>query len=426
MLRSTAPCARRLAAVTLAFGLLATLAQAGTLKVPAQFPTIQAAVDSAVPGDKIIVAAGVYSENVIVPGGLDGLTLQGAGSKTILDARPLGANGSGDGIGVNGSNNVTIRGFTVRNAASGGSVPFNGGLGINVMGDGALIDKCIVAGNESYGIFVTGQGARILGCQLNGNEGGIELSGDDALITKCTVDNDDYQGCGITGAHGTISSCRVSNVATYGVWIYGNADSLISNVVDDGGEYPLWVGGDEPTVLKNTVTGGKWKQTGLYLDGGTGGLVTGNKFINVSGNALYIYAQTGLVVEKNVVTSCAVNDLAAIYVYASGNSFIGNTVTGSGFDAIQVFGANNSFSGNKIGATAGIGIYVLSGSSGTLLDGNTVLNGTTEGLWNDGTATTAQHNTFTGNRLDVTSNVAFAAFTANTFTTGGESTPPEF
>jgi pectin methylesterase-like acyl-CoA thioesterase len=41
-------------------------ASAAALRVPARYPTIQAAVDAAVSGDEIRIAAGTYSEQVMI------------------------------------------------------------------------------------------------------------------------------------------------------------------------------------------------------------------------------------------------------------------------------------------------------------------------------------------------------------------------
>ena len=51
--------------------LLASSASAADLLVPSQFPTIQAAVDFASPGDKVRIADGVYDEGVMVEGKFD-------------------------------------------------------------------------------------------------------------------------------------------------------------------------------------------------------------------------------------------------------------------------------------------------------------------------------------------------------------------
>ena len=87
---------------------------AATINVPADFPTIQAAITAAIPGDTIQVAAGTYTEQLIIS---KNLTLTGAGSATtiiqappIMTADPTFAGPSI--VVVNSGATVTISGFT--------------------------------------------------------------------------------------------------------------------------------------------------------------------------------------------------------------------------------------------------------------------------------------------------------------------------
>ncbi len=81
----------RLAVVTLAmlivnFGSTPALA-ASTIVVPRDFPTIQAAVDAAAPGDTIRVQSGTYTEQVVIA---KDLTLVGQGvGQTVVQAPPV-------------------------------------------------------------------------------------------------------------------------------------------------------------------------------------------------------------------------------------------------------------------------------------------------------------------------------------------------
>jgi len=58
------------------------------IRVPADQPTIQAAIDAATPGQLILVATGTYNERVIM---WKPVRLQGAGSATVIDALQTGA-----------------------------------------------------------------------------------------------------------------------------------------------------------------------------------------------------------------------------------------------------------------------------------------------------------------------------------------------
>lgn len=87
----------------------------GVLEVPTiAYPTIQAAINAAAPGDTINVASGTYPENVTIPPGKNGLQLIGAGSGVTSIAptggRPvtlLGWVGLIDGFRIQGFTLVT-------------------------------------------------------------------------------------------------------------------------------------------------------------------------------------------------------------------------------------------------------------------------------------------------------------------------------
>lgn len=90
----------------------ATVVVRSNIKVPQDYATIQEAIDAAVPGETIIIASGVYHENI----GIDKpLTLIGEScNTTVID---------GDGktlvIVVIQEDNVKFNGFTIRNGSAG-------------------------------------------------------------------------------------------------------------------------------------------------------------------------------------------------------------------------------------------------------------------------------------------------------------------
>lgn len=86
-----------------------------TIRVPDDFPTIQEAVNSASPGDLVLIGAGIYKEAVDVE--TPGLTIRGLDrNATILDGEFTRDNG----VRVLGADNVTVQNITARNYTGNG------------------------------------------------------------------------------------------------------------------------------------------------------------------------------------------------------------------------------------------------------------------------------------------------------------------
>ncbi|MDP3938733.1 MAG: parallel beta-helix domain-containing protein [Deltaproteobacteria bacterium] len=179
-------------------GVLALVAPAAALAgdVIVVETTIQAAVDSASPGDTIVVPPGVYKESVLVT--TSGLTIQGSHG-AIIDAEGFengitvagGAITPGPGgfpiCPTPGIDGFTVQGLTVKNADENGVFV----IGVNnyhITG-GKYID------NEEYGIFpICSTNGLIDFNQVEGTEdAGIYVGDDDTVlvtknhVTRCTI-----------------------------------------------------------------------------------------------------------------------------------------------------------------------------------------------------------------------------------------------
>jgi hypothetical protein len=115
-----------------------------TCNVPADYPTIQSAVND--PGCSTInVAPGTYLENVTIPrtltlnGAQAGVPAPGriAAESTVTGANPIGANPV---IAINASS-VEVNGFTIKNPVTTGAAT---GIAVNAAGGGALITNNII------------------------------------------------------------------------------------------------------------------------------------------------------------------------------------------------------------------------------------------------------------------------------------------
>jgi parallel beta-helix repeat protein len=302
--------------------LLAGAAQANTLHVPSQYATIQAAINSAIAGDTVQVAAGTYREALSWVG--KDLTLQGAGAgRSIID--PSAANG-GPGGGCLSTQNLTsaslIEGFTLQNGI--GDV-YGGGM-YNSSSSPA-VTNCAFSGNSAHGPVGPwdvdgGSGGGmynnpssspvVTSCIFSGNAavygGGMyNSSSSSPEVTNCTFSGNAASSIG-GGMYNSTSSPAVTNCT-----FSGNAASYAG-----GGMYNASSSG--PEVTNCTFSGNAASYSGGFGSrGGYGGgmynstsspAVTNCTF---SGNAAYYYGG-GMYNDSSslAVTNCTFSGNAAL------------------------------------------------------------------------------------------------------------------
>jgi len=285
---------RPLAALRAAFDLTAG---AAVLHVPADYATIQAAVDAATGGDQVRVAAGTYAENVVIEDKAIDLASESRARATIIDGQDRGSV-----VRIGWANGTRVSGFTLRNgrAAQGG--------GVYVVASVATIENCIVTGNAA-----TGEG------------GGV------ALIDA-----------GATIRHNRIALNGAERGA--GVFLRSRKALLFDNAIEDNGADDLgggvMVDDGEPTILRNVIRGN---------DAGLG-----------SGGGIYV-DQSSPEVADNLLAGNQAQFGGGIYVDGRGRSqgrWFDNTVadnSGGGnpgsqlriVDGHRILFANNVFSGSR-------------------------------------------------------------------------------
>ena len=144
---------------------------AATLNVPANFPTIQAAITAAANGDEVLVEPGVYVGTVSLLGkGITVRSSQGA-QVTIIQAPNTGVNVVSFTRGEPPT--AAIDGFTIR----------GGNRGVNMATTLASVRNCIIHGNAS-GMFLFFASPTIQGNTIvsNTSNGGIQFQGGAAQV----------------------------------------------------------------------------------------------------------------------------------------------------------------------------------------------------------------------------------------------------
>jgi pectin methylesterase-like acyl-CoA thioesterase len=113
--------------------LVATATEAQTIrKVPADFPTIQAAINASSNGDTVRVAPGIYVENIIFNGKAITVVSEAGVNVTTIDGNQAGA--VARFITSEGSNSI-LEGFTLRNGRNTSS----DGAGIRISGSSPTV-----------------------------------------------------------------------------------------------------------------------------------------------------------------------------------------------------------------------------------------------------------------------------------------------
>jgi len=350
----------------LTYACAGSCALADDLLVPAQYPTIQAAIDASVDGDVILVSAGTYAPITIL--GKD-LTIRGVDGAAVTTI-----DGGGTQVLINQSGNtfVTYEQLTFANG-SGTSGVYTSGIGND---DFSFVD-CAFVNNTGTIAGVTHQPVRdssMIRCTFVGNSGddagairvrALSNSDDGLDIIDCVFDaNTSSEGAGALQyfasntnvTHRVIGSTFMNNS---GVTSGAITHSLEGTVLDDcqfimntattgAGAINAIEG---LTITNSTFTGNHTDINGGGVFIGTDSSITGSSIIGNTalGNGGGVAMGSG-----GMVAGCTIED----------NDAAGN---GGGLWTDQTIEIQNtSFTGNIAGANGG-GAWI-GGNGATLTD----------------------------------------------------------
>jgi len=235
----------------------------GTINVPWDYPTIQAAIDAASSGDIILVADGIWTgdgNKNLDATGKESLTIESANGPTscIIDCE-----GSGNGVNTGWHVGLQIEGFTIRNCGSGIYLHASNEEG------GLNVDNCIIRNNSGSG--VVSNVASVSNCVIK-NNGGYGIDTGFGYGTGMGVSNSIITGNagGIVGLVSSIENSIIAdNSPNGGVFLEGGYNSTIANNTTTeshgGGGLHRW-GGPEITVVNSIIWGNSPNE--MYLASG--------------------------------------------------------------------------------------------------------------------------------------------------------------
>ncbi len=332
---------------------------------PADFSSIQEAINAANSGDTIFVHSGTYYENVIVN---KTVSLVGENKlDTIVDGKNVGT------VVTVIANNVNVTGVTVRN----GWGEWQSGIALNFV-ENCNIFENIIADNELGIALGYTNNSRILDNYVTHNEGGIFLMVSNYNIFR---GNEMVENTGDFAVLGENLSDFINDVDSSntidGKPIYYWVNKRDMTVPFDAGYVALvnctlitieWLIQTEAVQLiyttSSTITN---NIVGLSLYYSSNNIIFRNNFTH-SGHGIYLSGSSNNIISENDITA---NSMFGILLWvSSNNSVTGNNIAGNGYDGIYLYScSNNTVAGNNLANNRG-GIRFLWASNNHIYHNN--------------------------------------------------------
>lgn len=288
------------------------------IRVPADYPTVQEAIDAAAPRGIVLVSEGIYYEHLVVN---KPLTLIGQDKvTTIVDGNGTGGWGYEDSVFYVTGDDVIINGFTIRNSG----------------GDGYW---CYVAG-----IYLDSSGSEIAGNIIIGNNRGI-IGGGNATIGDNIIQNNNY---GIYGGRNNVISCNtISDNHHIGVWfegLFGNDSNIITDNIISNNECGISlsgfiiIGGSTLNTHHKLQCSSELPPPPLSNNTISGNRITSNEY------GIAIEWSGGNTISNNVITQ---NHYGVNFDEASNNTLISNTISNNNLGINLAFSNNNTIYHNN-------------------------------------------------------------------------------
>ncbi|MDD5438758.1 MAG: NosD domain-containing protein [Candidatus Omnitrophica bacterium] len=324
------------------------------LYVPQQYATIQAAIDAAEAGDRIVVSNGTYAEKIVV--NKSGINLEGQGASTVIQ-------GTSDGACVTCENiadtETVIKGFGIAGGMY-GILCKGTAQAVRIQGN-TIVNN--VSNTYGFGVYLQ-QNARaaIINNSISNSARGIQSEGNNNL----TITGNTIQSCRgsyggglyLVGATAFIANNYIANCWDGGITLAGNCNATVRNNKLSGNTSWNKSGGldlsqstvliENNVIMYSHVYNATYVGAGLNAYGSTLTLVN-NVFYSNSGpnasakGAAFLVQDTNLVAKNNIFASNNSAQETAYFTGAGTQDFSYNDFW------------NNSTTTNSDGITLGAG-----------------------------------------------------------------------
>jgi parallel beta-helix repeat protein len=296
---------------------ISTSVKAATIYVPADYPTIQKAIDAANPGDFVFVSIGSYYENIVID---KTITLIGEDKETTMIEGSPGKTT----VWIKDVDGVKISGFNITGGPS-----TVGDIGISF----EHANNCIITGNIIYGNF--------LGIWLHSHSSSNIIDGN--------LFFNNFRGLQVTSSNNEIINNDIFSNSNTGVWVHSSFIEITGN-----------------NILNN--------YHGIYLYDSYNISISHNYFI---GNGVFITGHQLPHYNSHIIpVNNKVND-KPLYYYKDRNGLkIDNILAGE----LILVNCNNSNISNLTINNTDIGIEIAWSSNTSLID-NEVRNNHINGIY---------------------------------------------
>ena len=415
----------------------------------ADFTSIQAAIDNALPGDTILIFPGVYEENVKVNVANLTLTSKSGSSEDIIikaanrqddifyviadgvTIRGLNIVGPVDsqnaGIRLNGVKYCNIEnnqlsynyidpmlnipnsatsltlinsnsdtGFGIRLDSSSSNILNNNtvsGKGTSIFlrksTENTLIDNSISSSN--YGIWVdSSSNNKLDGNNLSNNKIGVYLkvSGGN-ILNNNTASGSTSSGINLWDSVGNMLSNSTASKNSVSIVLRNSSSNLINNNVVSDSDYGIWLYSSSNNNKLNDNRAQN-NRIGIYTKASSGNVLTGNTALNSTDAGISVWDSIG----NTLINNAASNNWVSIFMQnSSKNSLLNNAVSGSNYGMWITLSGNNDLNDNDVSNNK-FGIYLKS-SNDNRLSGNLANSNLKHGIY----LGSSKSNTLNGNRI---------------------------